>query len=90
MYLQVFMDLYNDYTYIYGHIPTHNDIPAFSLHILHVTMCRYYLEIPTEMAPTLLHTYKYLPTGSLKPRRVLPSQGLARGARLGAKAPSFN
>jgi hypothetical protein len=59
------MDQYHDYTYTYCKIPTHSDIPAYSLQILHVTMRRYYLEIPTDMAPTFWHTYTYLPTGSL-------------------------
>ncbi len=54
------------HTDIYLHCEaTHSDIPAYSLQILHVTMCRYYFEIPTDMAPTFWHTYTYLPTGSL-------------------------
>ena len=67
-YVQVFLQQYDIHTHTYWHIPAHS---AY-LHIVTDTeyqwkslSCRYFFQIPTDMAPTFWHTYTYLPTGSL-------------------------
>ncbi len=79
MCLQVFLNQYNLHTYSYWHIPAHSDMPAHSYRYCMSLCCRYFFQIPTDMASTFWHTYTYLPTGSLMPQDGITAQTRPQG-----------
>ncbi len=79
MYLQVFFYQYNLHTYTYWLIPTYSDIPTYRYRYCMSVCCRYFFQIPTDMAPTFSHTYTYLLTGSLMMDQVRGGKGGAGG-----------